>query len=114
MDHPDRRAETDRTRERLDLGQTVQFQVRDPDSADGDLRSLLQAARGDGGVLVFSCNARGRSFFGSPHHDAALVDEIWHPEAIAGFFAAGEIGPVGTGNFIHGYTASLVELAVPQ
>jgi small ligand-binding sensory domain FIST len=100
--------------ERLDLGQTVQFQVRDPGSADGDLRSLLEAEHGDGGVLVFSCNARGRSFFGSPHHDAALVDEVWQPEAIAGFFAAGEIGPVGKGNFIHGYTASIVELAVDQ
>jgi len=100
--------------ERLDLGQTVQFQVRDPSSADGDLRSLLERRHGEGGVLVFSCNARGRNFFGAPHHDAALVDEIWRPEAIAGFFAAGEIGPVGKGNFIHGYTASIVELSVNQ
>lgn len=100
--------------ERLDLGQTVQFQVRDPGSADDDLRSMLEARHGDGGVLVFSCNARGRNFFGSPHHDAALVDEIWRPEAIAGFFAAGEIGPIGSGNFIHGYTASIVELSGGQ
>jgi small ligand-binding sensory domain FIST len=27
---------------------------------------------------------------------------------IAGFFAGGEIGPVGGKNFLHGYTASMV------
>ena len=28
--------------------------------------------------------------------------------ALAGFFAAGELGPVGGTNFIHGFTASTV------
>jgi small ligand-binding sensory domain FIST len=61
-------------------------------------------------VLLFSCNGRGRRFFGEPDHDAKAVDTVMAPPAVAGFFAAGEIGPVGDGNYLHGYTASLVEL----
>jgi small ligand-binding sensory domain FIST len=30
------------------------------------------------------------------------------PVPLAGFFAAGELGPVGGQNFIHGFTASVV------
>jgi small ligand-binding sensory domain FIST len=26
---------------------------------------------------------------------------------VAGFFCAGEIGPVGHGNFVHGFTATM-------
>jgi small ligand-binding sensory domain FIST len=96
--------------EKVPVGRTVQFQVRDPVSADDDLKAMLAGPPAEGGVLLFTCNGRGRRFFGEPDHDATAVEEALHPPAIAGFFAAGEIGPLGDGNYLHGYTASLVEL----
>lgn len=98
--------------DRIRLGQTVQFQVRDAESADQDLRELLQAAVADGfkptGGLLFSCNGRGTRLFPQPDHDAKAIQAGAGPLALAGFFAAGELGPVGGTNFIHGFTASVV------
>jgi small ligand-binding sensory domain FIST len=93
------------------LGQTVQFQLRDADTADEDLRELLRRAKTEGAAgagLLFSCNGRGTRLFSAPHHDAAVIQEEVGPLPLAGFFAAGELGPVGGKNFIHGFTASLV------
>lgn len=92
-------------------GQTVQFHVRDDASADNDLRQLLassQAATGrPGGALLFSCNGRGTRLFPEPHHDASCIRDAWGDLPLAGFFAAGELGPVGRDNFMHGFTASV-------
>lgn len=97
--------------DRIRRGQTVQFQVRDAASADLDLRELLSAAAADGvkpgGGLVFTCNGRGTRLFPGPDHDAKAIQAAG-PLALAGFFAAGELGPVGGTNFIHGFTASAV------
>ena len=94
-------------------GQIVRLHARDARSADADLRRELrvraQAIGGQtpAGALVFSCNGRGRSMFGACDHDAAMVhDELGGPPA-AGFFAAGEIGPVGGRSFLHGFTATV-------
>lgn len=95
------------------LGQTIQFQLRDPEAADDDLLELLQQARqrlGDRapvGALLCSCNGRGAGLFGGPHHDARAVAEALQTPPLAGFFCNGEIGPVGGKNFLHGFTASL-------
>jgi small ligand-binding sensory domain FIST len=89
----------------VEVGATVQFQVRDAASADAELRTML-AGRDAEGALQFKCNGRGERFFGEPHHDAALVDRIVGGPT-AGMFCAGEIGPVGGRNFLHGYTASV-------
>jgi small ligand-binding sensory domain FIST len=98
--------------DRVRRGQTVQFQVRDASSADQDLRELLQSATAEGmkpaGGLVFSCNGRGSRMFPGPDHDAKAIQSMAGPLALAGFFAAGELGPVGGTNFIHGFTASAV------
>ena len=98
--------------DRIRVGQTVQFQVRDADTADEDLRALLHAAREAGskpaGGLLFSCNGRGTRLFPQPNHDAAAIQAEAGPLPLAGFFAAGELGPVGGRNFIHGFTASVV------
>lgn len=92
-------------------GQTVQFHVRDAASAHDDLERLLAAARAaDGspaGALVFTCNGRGTRLFAEPHHDARCVQEILGPLPAAGFFAQGEIGPIGRLNCLHGFTASI-------
>jgi small ligand-binding sensory domain FIST len=94
------------------VGQTVQFQVRDAETADEDLRTLLTADRGahdrpPAAALLFSCNGRGTRLFPQPHHDARAVRGEAGPVPLAGFFAAGELGPVGGQNFVHGFTASV-------
>jgi small ligand-binding sensory domain FIST len=96
--------------DRVAVGQTVQFHVRDAAAADEDLRALLAGAEGDG-ALLFTCNGRGRHLFGTPDHDAGLIAEVLGPLPAAGGFCAGEIGPVGGRNFLHGFTASLALFA---
>jgi small ligand-binding sensory domain FIST len=93
----------------VSVGQTVQFHVRDPAAADEDLRHLLDGAQATA-ALLFTCNGRGQRFFGVPDHDAGLVEEVLGPLPVAGAFCAGEIGPVGGRNFLHGFTASLALL----
>lgn len=90
------------------VGQTIQFHVRDDETATEDLRALLERLpRPASGALLFSCNGRGTRLFPEPHHDIGLVREILGPIPTAGFFAMGEIGPVGGKNFIHGLSASI-------
>ncbi len=91
-------------------GRTIRFHVRDAESADEDLRHLLEAARKDGapgGALLFTCNGRGARFFEAPDHDAGALQRHAGPMPAAGFFCAGEIGPIGGRNFLHGFTASI-------
>ena len=98
--------------ESVRVGQTVRLQVRDAASADEDLRQALRAqaqalgSDGAAGALLFTCNGRGSHMFEVPDHDAsALEDALGVPSA--GFFCAGEIGPVGGRNFLHGFTATM-------
>ncbi|MER7210965.1 FIST N-terminal domain-containing protein [Streptosporangium sp. NPDC000239] len=96
----------------VEIGRTVRFQVRDAATADEDLYELLDAHReefgGVDGALLFSCNGRGSAMFGSADHDAVAVRETLGPIGVAGFFAAGEVGPVGGHNHVHGFTASVL------
>lgn len=90
-------------------GQTVQFHVRDADTADEDLRALVTRAKSEGeaqGALLFTCNGRGTRLFDRPDHDAAVLAELLGGLPVAGFFAQGEMGPIGGKNFLHGFTAS--------
>jgi len=92
------------------IGQTLRFHVRDAASADADLRENLAAAlNGEraAGALLFTCNGRGTGMFDQPDHDARAVGELLGEDALAGFFCAGEIGPVGGKPFLHGFTATL-------
>jgi small ligand-binding sensory domain FIST len=89
--------------------------VRDADSADEDLKLMLAAAAkreagSPSAALLFSCNGRGTRMFDRPCHDISVARELIPAAPIAGFFAAGEIGPVGGRNFIHGHTASFALL----
>jgi small ligand-binding sensory domain FIST len=45
--------------------------------------------------------------FGTPDHDARAVDEAFSHAPTGGFFCAGEFGPVGGRNFVHGFTATV-------
>jgi small ligand-binding sensory domain FIST len=97
----------------LRVGQTVQFHVRDAATADEDLRGLLANSASTpedlspDAALLFTCNGRGSRLFEMPNHDMATIHEILGPVPTAGFFAMGEIGPIGSQNFIHGFTASI-------
>jgi small ligand-binding sensory domain FIST len=96
----------------LQVGQTLRFHVRDAATADEELRALLEREVGDlpgrpAGALLFTCNGRGTRLFPSPNHDARLVSSFLGGIPVAGFFCAGELGPVGGKNFVHGFTASL-------
>ncbi|MFC5140578.1 FIST N-terminal domain-containing protein [Actinomycetospora rhizophila] len=95
----------------VEVGRTVRFQVRDAASADADLDWLMTRHRGGGdtaGALLFSCNGRGRAMFPDADHDVAAVRRGLGPEGVAGFFAAGEIGPVAARNHLHAFTASVL------
>jgi small ligand-binding sensory domain FIST len=100
------------TGERVRVGQTVRLHVRDAASADEDLREALRAqaqalgAEGAAGALLFTCNGRGSNMFEVPDHDAAAIEDSLGAPA-AGFFCAGEIGPVGGRNFLHGFSATM-------
>jgi small ligand-binding sensory domain FIST len=114
----DQRARTIAVADFVRRGQTVCFLVRDASTAGEDLRQLM-ASQGGGplpaevearsaGALLFSCNGRGCRMFKRPDHDIGCVRAVLDRAVpTAGFFAAGEIGPVGGRNFLHGFTASV-------
>ncbi|TMF24310.1 MAG: histidine kinase [Chloroflexi bacterium] len=93
-----------------EIGQTIQFQVRDADSAREDLRQILEIERLSpvAGALLFSCNGRGKGLFGEANHDVGALRNALGDIPVAGFFAAGELGPVSGRNFVHGFTASML------
>jgi small ligand-binding sensory domain FIST len=99
--------------EELEVGQTVQFHVRDAHSADEDLRRALErevaalGGRRAAGALLFTCTGRGSRMFSEPDHDAGLVARMLGEIPVAGFFCGGELGPVGGQNFLHTFTASI-------
>jgi len=99
--------------DQVEVGQTVQFHVRDADSADQDLRRTLEqevatlSGRRAAGALMFTCNGRGARLFSDPDHDAGLLAKMLGEIPVAGFFCAGELGPVGGQNFLHAFTASI-------
>jgi small ligand-binding sensory domain FIST len=97
----------------VEVGQTVQFHIRDAQSADEDLRRTLEreatvlGGRRAAGALLFTCNGRGSRLFSEPDHDAGLLAKMLGDVPLAGFFCAGELGPVGGQNFLHAFTASI-------
>ena len=100
-------------------GQTIQFHVRDQKTACEDLAMMLdlQQVYGPGaGALLFTCNGRGTNLFEEPDTDVNLIHSALGEMPLAGFFAAGEIGPLGSEptNFVHGHTASLIVFRNPN
>jgi small ligand-binding sensory domain FIST len=97
----------------VQVGQTVQFHVRDARSADEDLRRVLErgadvlGGHQAAGALLFTCTGRGSRMFAEPDHDAGLVATVLGDIPVAGFFCDGELGPVGGQNFLHTFTASI-------
>ncbi len=99
--------------DRIGERERVRLHVRDRETAREDLEMLLSPqtfdARADV-ALLFACNGRGRGLYGRPDGDIALIQGVLGGVPAGGMFCAGEVGPVGERNFVHGHTASLVIL----
>jgi len=99
--------------DQVHVGQNFQFHLRDASTSREELRRLLEQRGHAGqslppaGALLFNCTGRGKSLYGTSHHDVKTIQTIAGKLPIGGFFCNGEIGPVGGINFLHGYTASL-------
>jgi small ligand-binding sensory domain FIST len=111
----------------ISAGQTVQLHLHDEQTAREDLSLLLDGQRlydKPAGALLISCTGRSEKFFEEPGHDARAIaqafnqspdgakraksgEEVTSEQGIplAGFFAAGEIGPIDQQIFQHGHTA---------
>lgn len=97
---------------RIRVGQTVRFHVRDAQTAHEELHALLSRCvaskeSAPAAALLFSCNGRGTRLFPGANHDAGSIQKRFNNVPLTGFFAQGELGPVGDRNYIHGYTASI-------
>ncbi len=89
----------------------VQFHVRDARTAKEDLELLLTPQKfvaPPQGALLFSCNGRGTHLYDHPNGDISTIQKALGKVNLSGFFCAGEIGPIGGKNFLHGFTASMV------
>lgn len=102
----------------VEVGSTVQFLLRDAVAAHEELAEVLGAFRRRtglaplAGALLFSADSRGGALFDSPDHDVDAVRAELGLDSVAGFFAAGEIGPVGGRNQVHGLTATVLAFGV--
>jgi small ligand-binding sensory domain FIST len=98
--------------DRVRTGQRIQFHLRDAETSAEDLELLLQRYQQDladnsttAGALMFSCLGRGEGLYGQPNFDSRLFRRYLKDIPIGGFFCNGEIGPVGSSTFLHGYTS---------
>jgi small ligand-binding sensory domain FIST len=95
----------------IDAGETVQFHLRDASTAEEDLEMMLAPQllyQAPSGGLLFACNGRGTRLYSHPNGDITTMQKVIGNIDLAGFFCAGEIGPIGGKNFLHGHTASMV------
>jgi small ligand-binding sensory domain FIST len=100
--------------ERVRIGQTLQFQIRDAEASRQDLREMLDElaerlhGRRPAFGCYFDCAGRGRGLYGVPDHDVSLIRERLGEFPLVGFFGNGEFAPIGRRNFFHNYTGALV------
>mmetsp|Transcript_29430 Transcript_29430/g.44906 ORF Transcript_29430/g.44906 Transcript_29430/m.44906 type:complete len:456 (+) Transcript_29430:115-1482(+) len=95
-------------------GDALIFQVRDKVTAEQDLQLMVQRAKTTRlfnagqhkskilATLQISCVARGRGLFEVPNVDLTQIQELLENEPVAGFYANGEIGPIGLAGFTKG------------
>jgi small ligand-binding sensory domain FIST len=90
----------------------VQFHLRDAATSALDLERTLRgygashAVTPDAGALLFSCAGRGAGLYGQPDHDSNAFRRIVADLPIGGFFCSGEIGPIHSATYVHGYTSA--------
>ncbi|CAK9095436.1 unnamed protein product [Durusdinium trenchii] len=90
----------------LEEGQALRFHVRDKESAEADLKLMLNRYRLERsfsggqeplGCLLFTCNGRGENLYGRRHVDARALQEALGDlgSRVTGFFCNGELGAPG-------------------
>ena len=91
------------------IGQTLQYQIRNRESALADLQRAFKPAgkakKRAVAALLFSCVGRGANFFGVESPDASGLRAVLGRKPAAGFLSAAEIAPVAGTTALHGYTA---------
>ncbi|MDY7020523.1 MAG: FIST N-terminal domain-containing protein [Cyanobacteriota bacterium] len=100
--------------DRVRPGQRIQFHLRDAETSREDLLTLLNHYQqqhptspqltSNAGALMFSCLGRGEGLYGEPNFDSNQFQR-YLSIPLSGLFCNGEIGPVGEGTFLHGYTS---------
>ena len=94
--------------EYVETGDELMFCRRDQQSAEDDLKRMLEAIAAQlkgpfrGGVY-YSCLGRGQHMFGAPNRELELIRDALGPIPLVGFFANGEISY----NRLYGYTGVL-------
>lgn len=98
--------------DRVRPGQRIQFHLRDARTSAEDLELLLQRYNQEvpdtsetTSALMFSCLGRGEGLYGKPGFDSRMFRRYLKNVQLMGFFCNGEIGPVGSSTFLHGYTS---------
>lgn len=100
--------------DRVEVGQTIQFNRRTPEAAHADLAETVEALKMELGErparfgLYFNCLGRGYGLFGQPNHDTKEIVSCVGSFPFVGFFGNAELAPVGGRNFVHSYTGGLV------
>ncbi len=99
--------------EYLQEGMRVRFHLRDAIASAEDLHAMLtgyentlQYKDAVSGALLFSCLGRGEHLYKRPNFDTGVFKKHLGDVPVGGFFCNGEIGPVGSTTFLHGYTSS--------
>ena len=96
----------------IEVGETIQFHLRDASTAKEDLEMMLTSRNCFTTHQVvgyyFPVMGRGTRLYDHPNGDVETIQGILGNINLAGFFCAGEIGPIGGKNFLHGHTASMV------
>ena len=91
-------------------GEMIQFHLRYALTAQEDLEMMLipqMFRQPPSGGLLFACNGRGTRLYDHPNGDISIIRNNLENLNLAGFFCAGEIGPVRGKNFLHGHSISL-------
>jgi len=95
----------------LQVGQRLQFQLRDGATSRQELDGLLADAQQSCqqhppvAALLFACLGRGQGLYGEAHVDTGLCRKHFPELPVSGLFCNGEIGPVDGSTQLHGYTA---------
>lgn len=90
----------------------VQFHLRDAATSALDLERTLTTYRAshpvanDAGTLLFSCAGRGIGLYGQADHDSNAFRRLVADLPIGGFFCSGEIAPIQSATYLHGYTSA--------
>ena len=97
--------------EALAIGEPLHWAIRQPLSAEQDMRqSLLAVPQGDllrsavnpekrpDFALMFSCLGRGPVFYGDDDRDLLAFREIFPGVPLVGAYGSGQIAPAGNGN----------------